>query len=109
MNPRDREIDLEVLTPVVEEMDQAVQRLMQHAVNGVLEERGAHWLDDAMLAAATGAFCGLSRIVGLMPPELQAIFWQAVMNQASGIKTMQTKIFQSRLDGTLIRKVVPDA
>jgi len=52
---------------------------------------------------------GLMRVVGVMPPESQAMFWQTVISQAEGIKAMQARIFQSRLDGTLIPKDIADA
>ena len=109
MTTHDAEIDLEALTPVVEEVDHAVQRLVQRAVNGVLEDRGLHWLDDAWFAAVIGVVGGLMRVVGVMPPESQAMFWQTVISQAEGIKAMQARIFQSRLDGTLIPKDIADA
>ncbi len=108
-HPMIEEIDPEVLTPVADEMDQMVQRMVQHAVNGILEERGLHWLDDAWFAAVTGVFCGLTRVVGVMPPESQAAFWRAVMEQADGIKAMQQRIFQDRVNGTLVRRNAPDA
>ena len=75
---------------------------MQHTVNGVLEDRGPQWLDDAWFAAVTGVFCGLTRVVGVMPPESQAGLWRTVMAQADGIKAMQAQIYRDRLTGTIL-------
>jgi hypothetical protein len=96
------EIDLAVLTPLVDELDRTVQRMIQHAVEAVLEERGPDWLNDSWLAAVTGVFSGLSRAVGIMPPESQAVFWRAVQERVDAIKAMQSHIWKTRLDGTLI-------
>jgi hypothetical protein len=101
------EFPLDTLTPAVEEVDQAVVTLMQHAANAILEAHDETWLDDALFAVATGAIRGVLRMVGMMPPDTRAVFWQALSEAAGELRTMQAQIFRDRLDGKLGRVPTP--
>ena len=65
---RQAEIMLDALTAMVDEIDQDIVRVMQRAVNVILEERGPEWLDDAWLAATMSGFRGVMRMVGVLYP-----------------------------------------
>ena len=57
------EIVPDALTATVDEIDQEIVRLLQRAVNAILEVRGPEWLEDAWMAVTMGGFRGVMRMV----------------------------------------------
>ena len=96
------EIVLDALTATVDEIDQEITRLLQRAVNAILEARGSTWLDDAWFAVTMGGFRGVMRMVGVLHPATQDVFWQTVAAHKDAIRAMQAQIYQDRLTGKIL-------
>jgi hypothetical protein len=96
------EIVLDTLTAAVDEIDQEIVRLLQRAVNAILEARGLEWLDDAWFAVTVGGFRGVMRMVGVLHPTTQDVFWQTVTAHKDAIRAMQAQIYQDRLTGKIL-------
>jgi hypothetical protein len=96
------EIVLDALTAVVDEIDQDIVRLLQHAVNAILEARGPEWLEDAWIAVTMGGFRGVMRMVGVLHPTTQDVFWHTVTAHKDAIRAMQAQIYQDRLTGKIL-------
>jgi hypothetical protein len=96
------EIVLDALTAAVDEIDQEIVRVLQRAVNAILEERGPDWLDDAWMAVTMGGFRGVMRMVGGLHPSTQDVFWQTIAAQKDAIRAMQAQIYRDRLTGKIL-------
>jgi hypothetical protein len=96
------EIVLDALTATVDEIDQDIVRLLQRAVNTILEARGPEWLDDAWFAVMMGAFRGVMRMMGVLHPETQNVFWHTIAAHKDAIRAMQAQIYQDRLTGKIL-------
>ena len=101
------EIVLDALTAAVDEIDQDIVRLLQHAVNAILEARGPEWLEDAWIAVTMGGFRGVMRMVGVLHPATQDVFWQTVAAHKDAIRAMQAQIYQDRLTGKILSPESP--
>ena len=96
------EIVPDALTATVDEIDQEITRVLQRAVNAILEVRGPEWLEDAWMAVTMGGFRGVMRMVGMLHPSTQDVFWQTVAAHKDAIRAMQAQIYRDRLTGKIL-------
>ena len=100
------EIVLDALTAAVDEIDQDIVRVLQRAVNAILEACGPAWLDDAWFAVTMGGFRGVMRMVGVLYPTTRNVFWQTVATHKDAIRAMQAGHVPQRSDGPAARRTL---